>query len=355
MLGRASEPRADRRADRRMGAASGQVIVLFALFLTAMLGVLGLAIDLGFAFAQRRSMQNAADAGAMAGAWTVARWTKDTPGLAALPEVAARAADNRMGDAAPQVVRCDYVDDADQALGPCSLPVPARASGVAVTVREEHPTFFLQVVPGAPERVATGASATAHVQRIRHTAPNGPFLVCGKQTQLAGGGTLSILTDNNTINQDAVGKTFVLHDPSEVADCGLQGEPFKGIADQTRNDGRLPGEWWVGTSGDQAGPVRSRVAGIDGCADNAPPPYGCVVILPVFTDDPAPRRPTGDPEFFVVLYAAFRITSTGANSHVGVLLDDYIDPATVWGLPSWTGGNGWARDAGGVVLVRLTE
>jgi len=48
--------------------ASGQAVVLFALLLPVLLGMLALAIDLGFAMAQLRGLQNAADAGAMAGA-----------------------------------------------------------------------------------------------------------------------------------------------------------------------------------------------------------------------------------------------------------------------------------------------
>jgi Flp pilus assembly protein TadG len=52
---------------------------MFGLFLTGMLGVLGLAIDLGFAFSAKRTVQNAADAGAMAGARAVAKWTITNP------------------------------------------------------------------------------------------------------------------------------------------------------------------------------------------------------------------------------------------------------------------------------------
>ena len=45
-------------------APRGQILVMFALMLTALLGVLGLAVDGGVAFAQRRTVQNAADAAA---------------------------------------------------------------------------------------------------------------------------------------------------------------------------------------------------------------------------------------------------------------------------------------------------
>ena len=45
---------------------SGQTLILYALMVAAMIGILGLVIDLGFLFAQRRFDQNGADAGALA-------------------------------------------------------------------------------------------------------------------------------------------------------------------------------------------------------------------------------------------------------------------------------------------------
>jgi Putative Flp pilus-assembly TadE/G-like len=57
----------------------GQMLVLFAGGLVAITLVVGLVIDGGYAFAQRRDAQNAADFAAMAGARVVAEWvTGDT-------------------------------------------------------------------------------------------------------------------------------------------------------------------------------------------------------------------------------------------------------------------------------------
>ena len=52
-------------------AHRGQILIMFAFMLVALLGALGLSVDLGMAFSQRRTMQSAADAGAYAGAWAV--------------------------------------------------------------------------------------------------------------------------------------------------------------------------------------------------------------------------------------------------------------------------------------------
>src|SRR5919204_1773357 len=46
----------------------GQILILGALMMTVMLGFLGLVIDVGNAYAQRRFMQNAADAASVAAA-----------------------------------------------------------------------------------------------------------------------------------------------------------------------------------------------------------------------------------------------------------------------------------------------
>ena len=60
-----------RASSHRQG---GQVLVLFALALTVLLLGVGLVIDGGYALAQRREAQNAADFAALAGARVVAEW-----------------------------------------------------------------------------------------------------------------------------------------------------------------------------------------------------------------------------------------------------------------------------------------
>lgn len=56
----------DRRADRR--ADEGQILVVFALSFMVIIGMVGLSIDGGATFAQRRDQQTAADLAALAGA-----------------------------------------------------------------------------------------------------------------------------------------------------------------------------------------------------------------------------------------------------------------------------------------------
>src|SRR3712207_5861058 len=73
----ATLPPVDVQAEQ--GARSGQIIVMFAIFLVAMLGILGLATDVGYMLAAKRATQGAADSGAMAGARMIARYTSAAP------------------------------------------------------------------------------------------------------------------------------------------------------------------------------------------------------------------------------------------------------------------------------------
>src|SRR5262245_9898522 len=85
------------------GAERGQVIVMFALFLVAMMGVLGLATDVGYTMAAKRSVQGAADAGAMAGARMIARYTTAAP-TSALSDVTTVVQENTFGPVTPTVL-----------------------------------------------------------------------------------------------------------------------------------------------------------------------------------------------------------------------------------------------------------
>ena len=56
------------RRSSRPSRSRGQILVLFVLALVAIIAGVGLVIDGGFTFAQRRAEQNAADLAAFAGA-----------------------------------------------------------------------------------------------------------------------------------------------------------------------------------------------------------------------------------------------------------------------------------------------
>jgi hypothetical protein len=216
------------------GARRGQVFIMFAIFLTAMLGVLGLSIDVGYAVSQKRMMQNAADLAAIAGALSIANYHQDNQ-IAALTSVQQTIDGNQTHEGSPALEECLYTDDSMAELGACDGYVPAAATGVTILVRETHPTFFIRIVPGAPAEVSTRARATARVERLFRAGMDGPFIVCGYDTKRMDGSTVSVLLDDTHVNPSAVGETFRLTGQSyganfyttgdnsgaTIADCGL--------------------------------------------------------------------------------------------------------------------------------------
>ena len=58
---------------RQRDGARGQVLVIFAIAITALFGFAGLAFDIGRFYSERRFLQNAADASALAAAWALIR------------------------------------------------------------------------------------------------------------------------------------------------------------------------------------------------------------------------------------------------------------------------------------------
>jgi hypothetical protein len=181
--------------------------VLFALMSLALLGGLGLVLDGGYAYGQRRAMQNAADAAALAGAKALSG--NNAAGLTVWATVQAVAARNGVRDPAdPAQLSCVYLD---RTLQPLASPAACHdapfalgtdVSAVRVRAAETHGTFVLRALGIA----ASGSAATATAQLSAFTTlPNnmGPFLPCGIDTvtvDAAGNvsGTASILETAGT-------------------------------------------------------------------------------------------------------------------------------------------------------------
>lgn len=334
---------------QKSGAAqTGQIIVMFALFSTALIGVLGLATDLGIAFAGRRAVQNAADAGAYAGARVVAK-AATTTGLASQTEVGTLVSDNGFVFSPGLVVEsCQYVNDSEQSVGNCSTTVPSTATGVKVTVSESHSTFFIRVLPGAPATTTTRATATAHIRKLANIPSDGPFLPCGINTKLANGSRLSIVVKVGgiwQINPAAVNQTFEIHGP-QIEKCSAKSSRFKGVADQSANRNRSapPEQWFNYTEGDTAGPVSADVQGLQGCKAGQAI-NNCVAFLPIVIDNPPESG--NNRQLWTIGYAPFYIVESKSNEHTGKLLGSYIVKGPV--------SAGWTPQYLGPIVVKLTS
>lgn len=125
------------------GARPGQVILWVAIMLPLFLAIIGLAIDGGTLFAERRRAQNAADAAARAGAQQIDVDHYRATGEVLLDQGWARYEARR------------YL----AALGEGSATVDTTGQQVTVTVRRDVRLSFLKLV-GVGD-VAIGASAVA--------------------------------------------------------------------------------------------------------------------------------------------------------------------------------------------------
>jgi hypothetical protein len=139
----------------------GQVLALFALGAVALVLGAAVVVDGGYAFAQRRATQNAADFAAMAGTRMVGVALTERPpgaGTAANVELAVR---ETLAANDAQLVSAQYIDQDGGSLGSVvgASRVPNGAFGVNVNARTDWRPFLLGVI-GITDW-ASSATATA--------------------------------------------------------------------------------------------------------------------------------------------------------------------------------------------------
>lgn len=163
----------------------GQTIVLFALASLVLLGALGLALDGGYDYIQRRAMQNVAEASALAGAAAIARGLADTGVTQAVLDAAARNGVTDTSRIACTFITNSYtvaspgVTQAYSQTGAAMSSLGNNFTGVLVRAAEQHPTFMFRALGIATS--GTAATSAARVQRPTGIV-GGPFMVCGVGT-----------------------------------------------------------------------------------------------------------------------------------------------------------------------------
>ena len=128
---------------RRLHGDEGQVLVMVALMMVGVVSVVGLVADGGLVFAQRRDLQNVADAAAAAGAMQIDEVEYRSTGEVILDEQLAR-------DAAAA-----YLD----AEGGLDYVVNVLPDRVEVSVSRQATTGFLRVIGIDGVEVSASASA----------------------------------------------------------------------------------------------------------------------------------------------------------------------------------------------------
>ena len=139
----------------------GQVLALFALGLTALVLAAAVVVDGGYAFAQRRDTQNAADFAAMAGARIVGAKRINRPAGAGTAAHVVQAVNETLAANDAELENAYYVDRDGASLGSILTAgtIPPGAYGVAVEARTDWQPFLLGVI--GIDDWAAGAPATA--------------------------------------------------------------------------------------------------------------------------------------------------------------------------------------------------
>jgi Flp pilus assembly protein TadG len=197
-----------RRAER------GQALVFIALLMTVLLGMLGLVVDSGYAYSERRQIQNAADSAALNGARDldaqIANGNQtgaDTQVLKAIQQyiVAFNLTVNTSGNAPASLQSAVYInEDGSQTFGTVgtqsSNHIPISATGVRVVVKEPWTPFLIGVLGfGAFTIAATAAAASGVIP-----GANVVFLDCNNEVDLTiSGASQDVITGSVFVNGSA--------------------------------------------------------------------------------------------------------------------------------------------------------
>jgi len=171
---------------KRNSDERGQSMVLITLAMVGLIAFLALVVDGGMAFAARRQMQNAADAGTVAGVRSLFpvyydpdKTSKPDYEIAIYDQVKQYAQANGVDDPTdPTQLEAWFIDSSQEHTGTNPLPgnggIPADAVGVEVTASTSFGSFFARVIG----RNELGASAEAASILVEHQC-GGAYAVWG--------------------------------------------------------------------------------------------------------------------------------------------------------------------------------
>lgn len=277
----------------------GAILIFMALSMTAVLMVASIVIDGSQAYSQRRSMQNAADLSALAGA----RALDEVKYAGANWSIVDAAAQGLGGDNRAESVECTVITNVGTAIGGCEqgwAVLMPTAAGVRVRATDVRSTTFAELT--GQKTVTASATSAATIQTLVGTGS--PFVICGN-AQVGG---YPILNSDNTINAStATAMGTVEIQSSQVPTCGA-GSAFKGkIAD---DDFTVPGWLHADNGNGYEQDINVQVAGATACPSGGPFD-GCDMLIPIA--DQGQGNGTAI-QMRAVAWAVFHITS-GAKAN----------------------------------------
>jgi hypothetical protein len=344
---------------------SAQVVVLFAIALIAMLALLGVAVDGGTLYIQRRTAQNAADAAALAGVRALQQTPTGTGSSATVPLAICQYVTANNFGVTPSVTAY-FVDVNGARIAGGDIPLPANcaglvssvpiwphAAGVHVDVTEGPYNTYLVGIVGLRQLSANGG-ATAQVWDMAINANYiAPWAVCGHTAPIDTNPDLrNILSTNNTILQTAINSNLQIILQSDQMDASQSSQSW---LPQPPACPSSTGSSWKGTIDpgngiiilpDNLGTVHGNGSIDDPCAATSQSSGPCYLFVPV-TDD----QNTVPDEAHIVTFACMLITQghTGADKWWGTLEPITTCPTYPY-QAVWTYGSGTAN-----TIVALTS
>lgn len=277
----------------------GAILVFVAMSMTAVLLVASIVIDGSQAYSQRRSMQNAADLSALAGARAL-----DKVKYAGANWSTVDAAAKTLGaENDAESIECTVITNVGTPIGGCgqwwAVLWPA-AAGVRVKAIDVRATTFGRLT--GREQVTATATSAATIQTLIGTGS--PFVICGNPDL----GGYPILNADNTINAStATAMGMVEIQSSQVPTCGA-GAAFKGkIAD---DDFTVPGWLHADNGNGYEQDINVQVVGARACPTGGPFD-DCDMLIPIAD------RGLGngnDIQMHAVAWAVFHITGSGRTN-----------------------------------------
>ncbi len=276
---------------RRLAGERGQTMVIVAVMIILFVSMLVLVIDAGNVYAQRRQTQNAADAGALAGARILANG-------------------GSVADASAAV--SSYVSGNGAALVSvsCSAAAGAITGTVTVVASKQFPTFFAGAI-GIP-RANVQAAAQAIYGPPRELGNLMPIaLSLDAYNNSKGGGTVRIW-DSDQINEKTPAGTYDVYD-------GMRGWLYFGV----KNCGTSTIENWIDNGYDGTVSVGQWINGKSGVKVPAITEFevrkGDTVYVPIYDTWVKGKGQNDDDGFHIVSFAAFVVdgfVSKGNDKYV---------------------------------------
>jgi len=223
------------RSDR--SAEQGQAIALFALVLSVIVLAAAVVVDGGYAFAQRRAAQNAADFAAMAGTRVIGvSLTNQPPGAGTAANVE-NAITSVLSANGAVLIRARYVSEAGLALGDVAGAgsIPAGTFGVVVDARTDWRPFLLGAIGVTDWAASSTATAVTPGRSV-----GGGVLPIGIEDDMFDALVQCPLTNlNDCINQNLTSGTLNIPGGFGWLSFGIQGQGGK--CDWSSSLGMIPG------------------------------------------------------------------------------------------------------------------